>query len=33
MIMKANVACKPVIAYMQVLDSMTEIVDPNDPKT
>jgi pyruvate kinase len=31
MIMKANVACKPVIAYMQVLDSMTVIPDPNIP--
>lgn len=33
MVMKANVACKPVIAFMQVLDSMTDIPDPNDPKS
>lgn len=33
MVMKANVACKPVITYMQVLDSMTIIPDPNNPDT
>ena len=31
MIMKANIACKAAITYMQVFDSMIMIPDPNVP--
>jgi pyruvate kinase len=31
MVMKANVACKPVFALTQIFDSMTIVQDPNQP--
>lgn len=31
MIQLANLACKPVITFMNVFDSMTHIPDPNNP--
>ena len=31
MVMKANIACKPVISYMLIFDSMIVISDPNIP--
>lgn len=29
MVMKANIACKPVVTYMQEFDSMIILPDPN----
>ena len=31
MVQRANLACKPVISFMNVFDSMTIIPDPNNP--